>query len=336
MPAGQSFRWGLVGLGRIAQTEIAPALSRLPGHMLSVVVSRDPAKADAFAKEHAAGRGTTSYEGMLADPEVDAVYVATPNFLHVDQVVAAAEAGKHVLCDKPLGMDAAEAQRAVDACHRAGVGLGMMFQTRRFGGVGEMADLIRSGAIGRPVLAQVEMGAGGRQPAGWRQDPTLAGLGAINNMGVHAFDLLRFLLGAEVAEVGAMVDRGGGAMDLTATVLLRFDSGTIAYVNANHPVRDPQDDIVVYGTEGRIVGRNISRPGRRGRWVVTTADGRRGTDASSEDGYAATLDAFARAAASRTVPTPSGLDGLRSMQLTDAITESIGSSRLVRLPATTN
>lgn len=328
------FRWGIVGLGRIAQTEIAPAISRLPGHELRVVVSRVQARADDFAAAHGAARATTSYAGLLADDQVDAVYVATPNALHADQVVGAAEAGKHVLCDKPLALRADDARRAVAACRLAGVRLGMMFQSRRFEGVEEVATLVRSGTLGRPVLAQVEMGAGGRFPSGWRLDPAVAGLGTINNMGVHAFDLLRHLLGAEVTEVAAMVDQHeGGTLDTTAAVLLRFDNGAIAYVNANHPVRHPQDDVVVYGTEGRVAGRNTSRPGRRGRWVVTTDDGQQERGASSEDGYAATLEAFARAVRAGEDPIPSGDDGVRSVELTDAIVEALATSRVVRLPA---
>ncbi|MGH9087874.1 MAG: Gfo/Idh/MocA family oxidoreductase, partial [Acidimicrobiales bacterium] len=87
MPARQ-FRWGLVGLGKIADTEIAPGIAGLEGHELSVVVSRDQAKADAFAAAHGAGRGTTSYEEMLRADDVDAVYIATPNGLHAEQVIA--------------------------------------------------------------------------------------------------------------------------------------------------------------------------------------------------------------------------------------------------------
>lgn len=328
------FRWGLVGPGRIAQTEIAPAISMVEGHELAVVVSRDRERADQFAKEHGAGRGATSYQEMLADDAVDAVYIATPNALHGEQVVAAAEAGKHVLCDKPLATNSADARRAAEACRKAGVQLGMMFQSRRFDGVEHVAGLVHDGVIGRPLLAQVEMGAGGKRPAGWRCDPVLAGLGTINNMGVHAFDLLRYLLGSEVSEVTAMVERDGeGGVDTTASILLRFDRGTMAYVNVNHPVRYPQDNIALYGTAGRIQGLNMTRPGRHGLWVVTTEDGQTEIAGATSAGYARTLEAFARSVAAGAPPTPSGEDGELSVQLTDAIVEAVDTCRIVPVPA---
>lgn len=330
MPA-RPFRWGLVGLGRIADTEIAPGIARLDGHELAVVVSRDQAKADAFAAQHGAGRGTTSYDEMLAADDVDAVYIATPNALHADQVVAAAAAGKHVLCDKPLATSVSDAEKAIAACRDAGVHLGLMFNTRRYGGVAEAKAAVRDGTLGRVVLAQVEMSAGRNLPKGWRTDPALAGLGTINNIGVHAFDLLRYLLDAEIVEVAAMVDREDMDVDTAAAVLLRFDNGTLAYVNANQAVPFAQDDFVLYGTEGRVLGRNLSRPGREGTLVVTTGDGEQQTPASTTRGYQDTLAAFAESVEAGTEPSPSGVDGLRSVELTTAIATAVETGGVVRL-----
>ena len=142
---------------------------------------------------------STTYAKMLADPAVGAVYIATPNALHAEQVIAAARAGKHVLCDKPLAVSVADAQRCVAECRSAGVRLGITFQTRQHDGMAEAAALVRDGAIGRVVAAEAQMGTGGRLPQGWRTDPALAGLGTLNNVGVHALDILRYLLGSEVA-----------------------------------------------------------------------------------------------------------------------------------------
>jgi 1,5-anhydro-D-fructose reductase (1,5-anhydro-D-mannitol-forming) len=330
----RQFRWGLVGLGRIADTEIAPGMDALESHELTVVVSRDQARADSFAASHGARRATISYDDMLDDDDVDAVYIATPNALHAEQVVAAAAAGKHVLCDKPLATSVPDAEKAIDACRSAGVRLGIMFQTRRFGGVPETASAVRAGALGRVVMAHVEMSAGRNLPKGWRTDPALAGLGTVNNIGVHAFDLLRYLLDAEVAEVAAMVDREEGfSVDTAAAVLLRFDNGTLAYVNANQAVPYAQDDFVLYGTEGRVLGRNLSRPGREGTLVVTTASGQTESPATTSGGYRETLAAFAEAVQSGNDPSPSGVDGLRSVQLTGAIATAIESGAVVRLPS---
>src|SRR5262249_60290693 len=105
-------RWGIVGIGRIADTEIAPAITTSPHGELRGVVSRDQGRADAFAGRHGAARALTSYGELLADPDVDAVYIATPNGLHAEQVVAAAAAGKHAVGGKPLALAGAGPRRA--------------------------------------------------------------------------------------------------------------------------------------------------------------------------------------------------------------------------------
>ena len=326
----QQLGWGIVGPGRIAATQIAPAIAAAPNSTLISVVSRDLGRATEFAKAHGAAQALDSYPAMLADPAVQAVYIATPNALHAGQVIAAAEAGKHVLCDKPLAVTVPDARRCVEECRAAGVRLGLTFQTRRHDGLAEAADLVRSGAIGRVVVAEVQMSGGRNLPGGWRTDPALAGLGTINNIGVHAFDVLRYLIGAEVTEVTALVDAEPGfQVDTTALVLLRFSTGTLGYVNANQSVPYARDDIVLYGTEGRVLGRNLSRPGRDGTLSIITADGTRELPASTRDAYRHTVAAFADAVLAGRDPSPSGEDGLRSVELTAAIAQAIGQRRVV-------
>src|SRR5262249_7884213 len=142
-------RWGIIGLGRIADTEIAPAITASPRGELRGGVSRDQGRADAFAGRHGAAGALTSCDELLADPEVDAVYIATPNGLHAGQVVAAAAAGKHVMCDKPLALSVADARRAVAACEEAAVGLGITFQTRFHDHFGRFREVVQDGSLDR-------------------------------------------------------------------------------------------------------------------------------------------------------------------------------------------
>jgi len=324
--------WGIVGLGRIARSEIAPAIISTHTEELIAVTSRDQARADAFAGEFNARRAYDDFEAMLDDDDVEAVYIATPNALHAEQVVAAAAAGKHVLCDKPLATNVEDARRAVDACQKSGRHLGIMFQTRRHGGMAEAVRLVAEGALGRVLVAEVEMSAGRRLPVGWRTDPSLAGLGTLNNIGVHCVDLLRYLLGSEVTEVTCLVDREPGfEIDTTATLLMRFEQGTLAYVNANQSVPQPRDDVVLYGTEGRFVAANLSRPNREGTVSVLTSGTETVTEASSADAYRLTLEAFSRAIAEGRAPTPDGIDGLRSVQVSAAIATALHEKRVVRV-----
>jgi 1,5-anhydro-D-fructose reductase (1,5-anhydro-D-mannitol-forming) len=330
----QTLGWGIVGLGRIAATEIAPAITASASGTLVSVVSRDQARAEAFARDHGAASALDDYAKMLADPAVGAVYIATPNVQHAEQVIAAARAGKHVLCDKPLAVTVTGAQRCVEECHSAGVRLGITFQTRFFDGMAEAASLVRDGAIGRVVTAEAQIGTRGNLPKGWRTDPALAGLGTLNNIGVHALDILRYLIGSEVSEVAAMASSEPGyEVDTTDLVLLRFGNGTLAQLNASQAVPHPRDDIALYGTEGRVLAPNLSRPDRDTTISFITRDGERAFPASSRGSYLRTIEAFTEAVTHGHDPSPSGEDGLRSVELTAAIADSLRERRFVSLAA---
>lgn len=324
--------WGIVGLGRIAGSQIAPAITASAGGRLACVTSRDQGRAEEFARAHGAAVALDDYAKMLADPAVRAVYIATPNALHAEQVIAAARAGKHVLCDKPLALTVTDARRCVEECRAAGVRLGITFQTRYYDGIADAAKAVGDGEIGDVIAAEVTMSGGRNLPRGWRTDPSLAGLGTLNNIGVHAFDLLRYLLGSEVSEVVAMTGAEPGyRVETTALALLRFACGTIAYVNANQSVPHSRDDIVLYGSRGRVLGLNLSRPDREGTLSIITAAGERTFPAATRDGYRRVVEAFAGAVSSDRDPSPAGEDGVRSVQLTTAIAQAMAEHRVVPL-----
>jgi 1,5-anhydro-D-fructose reductase (1,5-anhydro-D-mannitol-forming) len=334
MTNAEQIGWGLVGLGRIADSTIAPAMTAAPNSTLAGVVSRDAAKAKDFAERHGAASAYDDYRALLDDPAVDAVYIATPNGLHADQVVAAAEAGKQVLCDKPLATTVADAERAVAACEAARVRLGVTFQTRNHQGMSDIRQFLADGEIGSVRLAQVEVGVGRMLPQGWRTDPSLAGVGVMNNMGVHAYDLLRYLFGAEVTEATAVADvEAGFDVDTMALALLRFDNGALAYVNANQSVPNSQSDLSIYGTEGTVLGRGITRPNLNGSYSVIGRSGTTQRDVSTAGPFVATVADFADAVLQGRDPSPSGLDALRSVQLTDALARSVREQRTIRLGA---
>jgi len=169
--------WGVVGLGRIATAEIAPAVNAAPNSTLAGVVSRDAAKAKEFAERFGAASAYDDYQALLADPAVDVVYLATPNAMHADQVVAAAQAGKHVLCDKPLATSVADAERAVAACADAGVRLGITFQTRRHEGMDHIRQVLADGEIGGCAWSSSRSAPGGCCPRAGAWSPAWPGPG---------------------------------------------------------------------------------------------------------------------------------------------------------------
>ena len=329
-----TLRWGIVGLGRAADTLVTPAILADQNSRLVAVVSRDQKKADAFAERHGGAAAGTDYEAMLANPDVDVVAITSPNALHPEQAIAAARAGKHVFSDKPLASTAADAERVLEACAAAGVRIGMDFQTRHHACFQEARQVIESGKIGEILAIQVDASPGDAPLGGWRTNPELAGLGAVNNIAVHIYDVLRFLVGAEVTEVSAMFEVGREeALERLPMVLMRFENGALAFANGNQRTPFPLNDIVIYGSTGRIDGRSITRPQTEGQMRIVTAAGERTGQYASHDAYIRTVRAFTEAVLAGRDPNPSGLDGLRSVQLTDAIRRSAREGCMVELQA---
>jgi 1,5-anhydro-D-fructose reductase (1,5-anhydro-D-mannitol-forming) len=323
--------WGIIGLGRAADTLIAPAVAADGNSRLVHVVSRDTGRGRAFADKHGARRSGIDFDAMLADKEVDVVAVTTPNALHPDQIVAAAKAGKHILADKPLASNGAEAKRVIDACNVAGVRIGMNFQTRHHGCFQEAKQVIESGEIGDIVAVQIDGSPGNAPLGGWRADPDLAGLGAVNNIAVHLYDLLRFLTASEVTEVSAMFEVGREKkLETMPMVLMRLASGALAYANGNQLTPMPLNDIVIHGTKGRIDGRGITRNWKEGEMRVVTEAGERSGKYQTFDCYDRLVKAFSEAILAGRDPNPSGLDGMRCVQITDAILKSAREGRVVQ------
>lgn len=325
--------WGVIGIGNIVRTTMAPAMVAEAECELVAAVSRDQARADAFAAEFGARSAYTDYGEMLGNDEVDAVFVATPNIHHPEQVIAAAGAGKHVLCDKPLAINVPDARAAVDACDAAGVKLGINFHNRHLPWVRDVARLIADGIIGEVEMIQLQVSSGFRHYENWRADPEVAGLGSVHNVGVHGLDFLRVLLDSDPVEVMAIFDNrpGSGAVEMLALLQLRFANDTLVQYNANERLRDPLNDIAIYGTEGRIVGRSFTRSRADGELAVLTDAGETVTRYPAPEAHRLSLAAFTRAVLADEEPDASGRDGLRSAQICEAIERSAREGRTVEV-----
>ena len=212
MPLG----WGIVGIGSHADLKIAPAMKLADDANLVAVYSRDQQRADSFAQAHGAQAAYSDLDALLADPRVNAVFVASPNYLHAEQTIRAASAGKHVLAEKPMATTVSDAAAMVDACRDHGVKLGMGFELRFHPAHLWARQLLDDGTIGRIRLAHGQWGRGNRgEPEHrprtglreWWETPELIGdASVLVGLGVHVFDLMRFLLREEVVEVVAMTD----------------------------------------------------------------------------------------------------------------------------------
>jgi 1,5-anhydro-D-fructose reductase (1,5-anhydro-D-mannitol-forming) len=144
-------RWGIIGCGNVAEFKSGPPLYQTPGSELIAVMRRDAQKATDFAQRHGARRRYTDAAALIADADVNAIYIASPHAQHVQHVMLAAEAGKIVLCEKPVGISTAEAQACVDACRAHGVPLSVPYYRRYWPIVRKMHELLNDGAIGRAI-----------------------------------------------------------------------------------------------------------------------------------------------------------------------------------------
>jgi 1,5-anhydro-D-fructose reductase (1,5-anhydro-D-mannitol-forming) len=327
--------WGLIGTGRIADDRILPAINAFARNKLVAVVSRDAGRAQDFAQRFGAQHAYTNYADMLRNPDVTVIAIHTPNALHAEQAIAAARAGKHVFCDKPMATSVADAERIVAECDKAGVKLGVNFHNRYMQCFIDSKSIIDSGEIGEVLLVQVEASPGAR-PGGrlgsWRVDAGIAGLGTTYSIGVHIYDILRFMLSSEVETVTALFDKPRGVMEETNLSTLRFKNRTLAHVNINEKVPHPHNDLVIYGTKGRITGRGVTRSRSSGELQVLTSDGKtRRTEYPVTNAHEACVTGFSQTLIEGRDPVPSGIDGLRSVQLTEAMARSAWDGVHVRL-----
>ncbi len=191
---GRRLRWGMLGAARIGVRRVIPALLRSRTGTAAAIASRDAARAREVAAQFSIPRVYDSYEALLADPEIDAVYNPLPNSLHPEWTARAAQAGKHVLCEKPLAPDAAQAQQMVDTCARAGILLQEAFMYRFHPQIDELRALVRAGAVGAPALVRSAFTFTVRSDDDIRLNAALGG-GGLLDVGCYCVNISRLLLG---------------------------------------------------------------------------------------------------------------------------------------------
>ncbi|SDQ21721.1 Gfo/Idh/MocA family oxidoreductase [Quadrisphaera sp. DSM 44207] len=331
----QPVRVALVGSGRMGSFHGRTLSSRLPGVRLAAVADPAPGAAQRLADALGAARASTDPAEVLADPDVDAVVVAAPARFHADLVVAAAGAGKHVFCEKPMAMHLADARRAIDAAREAGVVLQVGFNRRFAPDWSAARALLDDGRLGAVRLLRSLT----RDPGGF--DPSRVAPDTIfRETLIHDFDTLRFLHpGAEAVEVFALADalvepgwRERGLLD-TAVVTVRFDDGAIGTAEACF------EAAYGYDVRGEVLGSGGSATtgdGRRTGMVFSGADGRRVDTARSDQelfagAYTAELAAFTDAVRAGTPAAVTGEDAYAALAIALAAAESVRSRRPVRI-----
>ena len=249
-------KWGLIGAGDIARKRIAPALNDLENCELAAVSRGRAEWAEAFAAEFGVKRWYADWREMMTD-EIDAVYVATPVFLHAEQTIAAAEAGKHVLCEKPMALNVEECDWMIAACKANDVKLGIAYYRRFYPVLERVRQVIAAGEIGKIVFAQINafeyFDPAPDNPRHWLLEKEKSGGGPMMDFGCHRLEVLTDLFG-KVRRTKSIVDKVAFEREVedTAAVLLQFETDTCAALIVTHASNEPQDTLDIFGTKGSI------------------------------------------------------------------------------------
>ena len=331
----ETLNWAMIGTGRVNQ-QMATGVTGASGASLHGVLSRDVEKARRFAEEHGAPRTYQTLDELVDDADVDVVYVASPNSLHREHVIAAAAAGKHVLCEKPMANDVQSALDMITTCAAAGVQFGIAFQYRQHAAHRTVRELVTSGAIGEAVFADAAVHVPPLPIPAWYSKDDVAGGGVVPMAGVHRIDLLRFVLDAEIQEVSAFVktrapDR---PFEDTVTALFNFDNGAMATVRFALDVVSAGDGVAVQGSRGwaNAVRTTSQWWADDGGELAVSVNG----ETSSRlfplmDLYRSQVEEFDSAVNGEGRFSSSAIDGLRAVEAALALFESAKSGRSVRV-----
>jgi predicted dehydrogenase len=333
--------WGVIGAGGIADRRTIPeGLMPCPDATLVAVQDVAEDRVQAVADKYGVQAVYTSEYDLLSDPNVQAVYIATPSHLHHGQVMAAAEAGKHVLCEKPLALTLAECEEMVEECSARGVKFGVNFMMRFHSCHAALKQMIEAGDLGTLVMGRAELTCWYPPlPGAFRQDPALGGGGSFIDMGNHCVDLLEQFFG-KVREVkcttGNLVQNY--ASEDTAVAMLQFENGAVGVVDAlfNVPDAAARNALEVYGSKGSVYARGTIGQGSAGQLHAVLEKGDKGYDAAQarDDAgeqiieppvvniYEAHIQAFCDAIAKDTPPPIPGEDGIWSHKVIEACYES--------------
>jgi 1,5-anhydro-D-fructose reductase (1,5-anhydro-D-mannitol-forming) len=318
-------KWGLIGASTIAHEWVIDAIRATGGEVVSVM-SKNVERGKKYAADHGIARSVTDLESLVGDADVDAVYISTTNELHREQAIAAARAGKHVLCEKPLALALEDAHAMVKAARDAGVVMGTNHHLRNAGSHRAMRDAIAAGEIGKPLSARV-FHAVYLPPhlQGWRLDRPDAGGGVILDITVHDADTLRFVLGDDPVEAIAFSQRGGmGKEGLEDAVMgvLRFRNGVIAQFHDGFTTKYAETGFEVHGTEGSLIGRNVMTQRPAGSVVLRNGDGEQELKFDSRNLYETALQKFHAAMAGKGSASATGEDGIWSLATGLAVAEA--------------
>ena len=317
--------WGLVSASTIASQFVISAIRAQQSGTIKSLVSGSQERAESYAHAHGIENATVDLDVMLADPEIEAVYISSTNEKHFEQAKRAMAAGKDVLCEKPLAMSVDQAAEMVRAATEHNVLLATNHHLRNAGSQLAIRELITSGKIGQVQSVRVFHAV--RLPEnllGWRINSAAAGGGVIADIVVHDADTVRFHINEDPSDVVAMARSAGlgeGVEDSVMTVWT-MPSGIMVQVHASFTHRYAETGIEIYGSKGSIRGRGVMTQRPVGTLELVTEDGRQDIGFDTHDLYTRAVGLFETAAAGNGRPAADGVDGVKSLAVALAVRQA--------------
>jgi predicted dehydrogenase len=340
-------KWGVIGSGGIARRRTIPEGITKAGNAELVAVFDIDTQVNADVAKKYGAKQLSSIEELLS-ANIDAVYIATPAYLHGDQVRVAAEAGKHILCEKPLGMTVTEAQEMIEICKQMKVKLGCAFMMRFVSQHQDALRLIKEGRLGKPTYARAQLSCWYPPIEGaWRQNPSTGGGGSLIDMGGHCIDLLEMFFG-KVTMVSCFINSTvhDYKSEDSAVVMLFFENGALGTVDTYFCIPDDSSKNVLelYGSKGSILAKGTIGQGPAGEMIafleqIKDYDAQQaraetqGIIIAPEpiNTYQAEIEEFSQAIIDRREPLINAELGLRSQKILAACYESARLGKAIKV-----
>lgn len=335
--------YGVIGIGYHADRFMGPAISKAADTKFVAVCSRSLKRAQDFASRHGVEQAYDSLEKMLQDADFDVLYVATPNSLHAEHTITAAEAGKHVLCEKPMALTEADGQRMIEACNKNKVKLGVDYQNRYHPAHVEARRLVQEGKVGEIYTAKAQYCRNftrdfirSNLKGSWRNDLDMAGGGALMGTGLHPVDLLRFVLDSDVEEIQAVFDpKTPHSIDEMVYAILTTENGVRGSVISGFIAPRSDDDLVLYGSKAKITCKGTVGMLLRGELLMEGDSINLKMSFPTNDplpgNYIRVVEAFNRCIEENTESDISGENGLQMIRIANAIIESNRKGKAIKL-----
>lgn len=342
-------RWGVIGAGGIADRRTIPGMMLSDEAELIAVMEINEELAENLRAKYGAKRAYTDHKALLADPEVDVVYIASPVNCHKEQAIDAAHAKKDILLEKPICLDIADAEEVLRVCEEEGVKIATGFLMRFHAYNAKIRELVQSGKIGQVVSCRAQFTCWYPDiPGAWRQVKALSGGGALMDLGVHCIDLLQYITGAKAKRVASFNRTNTFSYEVEdqASLMMELDNGAVAYVESNFNVPDAvPSKLEIYGTAGSIVAYGTLSQVEGGTIEVIAADSTAGYDAQQtrnevkkldvevEFGnmYTKELDSFGRSHRDRAPVEVPAADAVWAQKIIQAAYKSAETGKIIEL-----